>query len=141
MGRAARVPPSARWLLVALVAGGILVASVLPRSTGVTPPPGPGPVGVVGADKWLHALAYAGLAGTLLYALAPTGRSTLTVVTIVLGLAAAFGLAVELIQVPLPTRRFEPLDAAANAVGATAAIVVRWAVAELLGARSPRGAA
>ena len=123
MGRASprRVPATARWLAVALVAGAILVASVLPSSTGVAPPAGPGPANLVGADKWIHGLAYAGLATALLYALATSDRPFPHTVALTLGLVASFGLGVELVQAPLPTRHFDLLDAVANAAGASIA--------------------
>ena len=122
MGRAIvrEVSPAARWLLVALVAGGILVASVFPVPAG-----GVEPLGPLGLDAWIHALAYVGLAASLLYALEPSERSTRSVIGLALGPAIAFGFAVELIQVPAPTRQFELLDVVANGVGATAAVVVR----------------
>lgn len=138
MGRTAsrRVPASVRWLAVALVAGVILVASVLPRSTGVAPPAAPGPVAPVGADKWLHALAYAGLAGALLYAQAVTQRSPPWALALALAVAVGFGLAVELVQAPLPTRRFELLDVVANGAGAALTVAVWWSADRVLRASS-----
>ena len=126
MGRVTspRVPASARWLAVALVAVAILAASVLPRSTGAAPPMGPGPANLVGADKWLHGLAYAGLALALLYAMAATDLSFPRSIALTLGLAVAFGLGVELVQAPLPSRQFDTFDAVANAVGASIAATV-----------------
>ena len=121
-----------------LLATVIVVASVLPRSAGVGPPLGPGPVGVVGADKWLHALAYAGLAAALLFALAATGRSAVVVVALALLGAMAFGFGVELLQAPLPTRRFDRLDAVANGVGATVATLAWWAARSIRGRPTSR---
>lgn len=134
MGRPApgRVPTWARWTVVVLVAGGILVASALPRTAGVGPPMGPGPANLVGADKWLHGLAYGGLALALLYALAATDRPFPHSIALTLGVAVAFGLGVELVQAPLPTRRFEPLDVVANGVGAALAATVWMAGRRLL---------
>ena len=134
MGRtdSRRVPARTRWLLVGLVAGAILLASVLPRSTGAAPPVGPGPANLVGADKWLHGLAYAGLALALLYALSATDRPFPQAVALTLGLAVAFGLGVEIVQAPLPSRQFDTLDAVANAVGASIAATVWMAGRRLL---------
>ena len=117
---------------MALVAGGILVASVLPRTAGPVPPTVPGPAGIFGADKWLHAAAYATLAGTLAFALSAPGPpdsgswSAVAILAVALGTALAFGLAVELVQAPLPTRRFELLDVAANGAGVALALLVWW---------------
>lgn len=106
-----------RLALAAGVAGAILVASVVP------PPAGTGkalgPLGVVGADKWTHALAYATLAVAVAYAghARTVGR--------LLGAAAvatAVGLLVEAVQLGLPWRSFGLADAAANALGALAGV-------------------
>lgn len=121
-----RVPPAARWLVAGGIAGAILVASVLPRPPGVVPPMGLGPLGLVGAGWWLHALAYAALAASLLSAIATAEGSPVAAVPLALGLAVVFGLAIEVVQAPLATRRFEVADLVANAVGATAAAVVWW---------------
>jgi len=125
-----RVPPVARWLLVALVSGSIFVASVVP-------PPGEGlqllgPLGLVGLDAWFHALAYAGLAGSLLYAMAATDRPLPVSVALALGVAVAFGFGVELVQAFLPIRRFEWLDVVANGFGASLAAATWIAVRRLL---------
>jgi hypothetical protein len=119
---------STRYGLVAIVACAILVGSVIdPPSAGPTPAAA-GPLGFVGLDKWLHALAYAGFAGTLTYALAPwtipadgPTRPSSTVaagLAAVVVLAAGYGFGVELVQGTLPVRSFDLADAAANAVGA-----------------------
>lgn len=112
-----RVPLIDRRLRHALAAGVaalVLVASVVdPPSTGT-------PTVLLGAgvDKWLHAVAYAGLAVTVGYA--RLGESELdgrTLLAVFL-LVAAYGFGVELVQAPLPARSFDLADAAANAVGA-----------------------
>ena len=112
----ARVLPGwLRWLAVVAVAGGILYASVLdPPASGLTPL---GPLGLVGMDKWLHALAYAGLAGTLAVALAP--RTPTSRVVVLAGLlSVGYGVGIEFVQAPLPERSFSLADVAADAVGA-----------------------
>lgn len=119
-----------RWVVVALVAGAILVASVT-RPTGLRG--ALGPLGVVGLDKWLHAAAYAVLAVALAYALAERD-ATAAAVTVFLA-AMAFGLGVELLQAAIPYRDFSPLDLVANGVGATVVAVAWRAVAPRLGLR------
>ena len=112
-----------RWLLVVGVAATILYWSV------VTPPaPGGrlvGPFGVIGLDKWVHAIAYAGLAASLAFALGPSSRSDLEIVVIVIGATVAYGLGIELVQLTVPTRQFSVADLAADAVGAVM-VVLGW---------------
>ncbi|WP_049902352.1 VanZ family protein [Halococcus agarilyticus] len=113
-----RVPLAARsvrYALVAVVACVILVASVLEPDP--TAAPTMGPFGIVGADKWTHALAYAGLTGTLLYASVSSNRDGSRVVLAVV-LAVGFGIGVELVQWPIPYRTASVADAIADAVGA-----------------------
>ena len=113
-----RLPLAARWLrygLVAVVAVVILVASVLrPDPTGA---PTMGPLGIVGADKWTHAFAYAGLAAALAYASVTSGRDSSRVGLAVV-LAVAFGIAIELLQWSIPYRTASAVDALADAAGA-----------------------
>ena len=114
------LPVGVRWLLVVAVAVGICYASVTrPAAIGrVT-----GPFGVLGIDKYLHFLAYAGLATVLAYALADS--STDRVAFVVFLAAVGFGLFVELLQLPIPYRTFSLADAATNALGATL-VAVGW---------------
>lgn len=114
------LPSKARWLVVALVAGGILLASVT-RPTAVRRVTGP--FGVLGIDKYLHFLGYAALALVLAYALA--GRETERVAVTVFLAVVSFGLFVELLQLPIAYRTFSLADAVANAAGATA-VAVGW---------------
>ena len=134
---ALRPPQWLRWAAVAVVAGGIFYASLLAAPDTGLPPLGP--LGTFGMDKWLHALAYAGLAGTLAVALAPgrtTGRATTTmratttgrtttaglsavrVAVLALVLATGYGVGIEFVQAPLPKRYFSVVDMVANATGA-----------------------
>lgn len=117
-------PRALRYGAVALVAGYILYASLLdPPATG---PVRYGPFGVLGIDKWLHALAYGGLATVVGYALAPrtvpgvrrSRREVLRWLAVCVALAVGFGLAVEVAQYGLPERTFDLADLAANATGA-----------------------
>ncbi|NLV09757.1 hypothetical protein GOC74_07415 [Halomicrobium mukohataei] len=111
-----------RWLVVGCVAAVILFVSVLrPGSASrIT-----GPLGVFGIDKYLHVLAYGGLATVLAYALAE--REPRRVAVAVFVLAVAFGFVVELVQLPLAYRQFSRLDVLANAVGASV-IAAGWGV-------------
>jgi VanZ family protein len=129
-----RPPRWLRWLAVAVVAVGILYTSLLdPRGSGLAPL---GPLGLVGMDKWLHAAAYAGLAGTLAVALAPGWRPK-RVAGLALILAVAYGVGIEFAQAPLPERSFSVVDMAADAVGAGVG-VVGWRVLERLAGRLTR---
>ncbi|MFC7132499.1 MULTISPECIES: VanZ family protein [Salinibaculum] len=108
-----RVGQRARWGLVAVVAAAILVAAVVrPGDAGPTL----GPLGVLGLDKYLHALAFAALAATLAAALATSSVERLLVVVVLV--SVGYGLLVELLQLPLAYRSFSLLDLAADAVGA-----------------------
>jgi VanZ family protein len=119
-----RVPLASRRVrygIVAVVAVVVLVLSVVEAGTGT---PSSGPLGLVGSDKWSHALAYAGLAATLAYASVGShshGRVALAVV-----LAVGFGIGVELVQGPIPYRTASAVDALADAVGACLAALGWW---------------
>lgn len=112
-----------RWLAVLAVAAVILYWSVVPPPTGGRRLLGP--LGLVGLDKWLHAIAFAGLAATLVLALGPSPRSHLVIVTTVIGVTVAYGVGIELVQLAVPTRQFSVADLAADAVGAVA-VVLGW---------------
>lgn len=111
-----RVAPVVCWAAV------VVVASVMPASGGGLSASGPFGVGV---DKWLHLGGYWSV--TLLAAVAVRARGRRT-----LCLAVAFGVALgaglEFVQAALPTRAFDPADAAVNGVGAVlgAATYVLW---------------
>lgn len=111
------VPRPVRYAGVAAVAGALLVASIIDPPTGGGPPPY-GPFGLVLLDKWVHALAYAALAGALLYALA---RADPRALVVAVALAAGYGLGIEAVQASLPERSFDLADAAANTTGAVVA--------------------
>ncbi|ESP88766.1 VanZ family protein [Candidatus Halobonum tyrrellensis] len=109
--------PRGRWLAVVVVAGVVVVASLVPRPAGgvaVT-------VGPVGADKLLHAAGYATVAFLLARAFRVRERRPVRV-PFALGVAAAAAVAlgggVELLQSAVPGRTASVADAGANLVGA-----------------------
>lgn len=113
-------PRPLRYAVVAVVAGVVLYASLVePPTAGPVPR---GPFGLFLLDKWLHSLAYAGVAGTLLYALARADARALVLAVV---LASGYGLGIELVQTALPERGFDLADVAANATGAIA-VTVCW---------------
>jgi len=109
--------------VTALVVGG---GSLVPGS-GAATTAGPFAVGV---DKWLHAAGYAALTAATWYGLVDAGdghgrrRRTGVTVAVALAVAVTLGVVVELAQTAVPGRAFDPLDLAANAVGATVAAVL-----------------
>lgn len=130
------------WLPVLVVAGAILVGSALPLSGSAGPPFGP--VGLVGDVALLHAVGYGLLGWVLARALVATGRSTVAVLALVVVATVGFGLAVELLQVPLPTRGYQVADLLADGIGAVAAVSVLLLAGRLgrgpLAAAGPRRA-
>lgn len=102
------------------VAAALVVAAVVLAASVVDPPGTGAPTQVFGlpADKWLHAAAYAGVAAAVGYAALDGSGLSARALVAVFCLAAGYGLAVELVQLPLAARTFDPADAAANAVGA-----------------------
>jgi VanZ family protein len=115
--RVSRLPAPIRWGLVTLVAGVILYSSLIePPGAGLAPA---GPFGLVGLDKWLHALAYGALAAVLAVALA---RDALAALVLVVCLAIGYGIGIELVQATVPERSASALDAAADACGALASV-------------------
>jgi VanZ family protein len=113
-----RVTARTRHGLALSVALCVLLASVLdpPSSTS-----GPTPVVLgLGLDKYVHAAAYAGVAGSLAWARrAATPRALLLVALV----AVAYGAGIELVQWTLPARSFDVADGVANAAGAAAGTV------------------
>ena len=116
-----RLPLLAPWLrYVFVVVAVILVASLLRPDP--TAAPTMGPLGIVGADKWTHALAYAGLA--VLYASVTPGRDS-SRVGLAVALAVGFGVVIELLQWPIPYRTASAVDVLADAVG-TGVLALAW---------------
>lgn len=99
-------------------AAGLAVAAAAVFAASVTDPSGAAAAGgrwFLGHDGWLHAAGYAVLG---LLAAATVGARRLGDVAVVVAIVAAYGAGIEVVQWFLPARRFELLDAAANAAGA-----------------------
>lgn len=115
----------AGYALFAAAAVAVFVASVVSPPAAVSGPT-PRPLGVP-LDKWVHAGAYAVLSGLLCFA---TRAQRTRGVLLAAAAVAVYGLAIELVQVPLSVRSFDLADAAANATGAAlAALAWRAGVA------------
>lgn len=99
-----------RSLVVGLVAGAVLVASLLPLGPG-TGSEGSLPV----ADKLLHGFGYAVLALSACWARRVV---SMRIAVAVVAAVALYGGVVELLQFPLATRHASLADARANAAGA-----------------------
>ena len=118
-----------RWVLVGGVATTIAVYSVVPlpselRSLGI--------FGFFPLQKYLHFLAYAGMAGVLGYALLDSDRPDWIILLFVFALTVVYGIAMELLQLTLPHRHFSVQDILVNAAG-TAIVVVIWRLLLLWG--------
>lgn len=106
-----RVP--SRWALVALLAGAILVVSVVPIPDSV-----PEDGGGIPTSALFHVVGYAALAAATGYALlAPGGRARALVAGS--GGAGTYGALIECLQYPIPYRTFSYLDMLVNVAGAT----------------------
>lgn len=118
----------ARWLAVVLLAGAILVVSVIPI-------PGSVPQeGVVPTSVLFHFSGYAALAAALAIALL-SRRLHAAVGGAFLG-ASAYGVLVELAQLGLAYRSFSYRDMAINGSGALFAVVLVLVVVPLARRRS-----
>ncbi len=114
--------PLLPWPVRAAAAVGVAAVILV---TSVTRPPevavALGPLGLVGFDKWVHAVGYGALAVAVAYAVPARSRTRLAMAV---GVAVGFGLLVESIQFGLAYRSFDLVDAAANAAGAALAVAV-----------------
>jgi VanZ family protein len=132
------LPRWIRWAVVALVAGTVLLGSVVDTGGAVA---SWGPLGVLRADKYFHAAGYATLAIAVAYAMAHHGTDRVVVGVAFLS-AVLFGFGVECLQYGLSHRTFSLADASANAAGAALAVGVWRVIAgrvrlrPVLGARS-----
>lgn len=116
------------WLPAIAVGVAILAASVV-RVPG-EPSPTPGPVGLT--DPF-HLVGYAALAVAVAVTLSEHREPTrsIHVAAIAVAVATLFGVAIEIVQAPIPWRSFAVADAAVNAVGAVVGVAVlggwrRW---------------
>jgi VanZ family protein len=129
-GRPVVAPTPVRYGVAVAVALAVLAASLAPADGG-------GGALLAGAgplDKWAHAGAYLAVALSFAYARLPQrGREDVLVWLA----AVAFGAGVELLQAPLATRALDPVDALANATGATLALVAWIAVRRVRARRRP----
>ncbi len=112
-------PRRVRWgmagLAVAAV-GGLSVVAVPQAEPVVGPPRG------LALDKWRHGLAYGAVGLSLAYATADWDWPRWRLAALVVGLAAAYGLGIEALQLVLPHRYGEVGDAVANLLGAGLAL-------------------
>lgn len=108
------LPTAVRWLGVIAVAAVIVYFSLL---TTAPAPPEAGPFW----DKRLHFAGYAAFALALAYATATSRLDRHRRVLLVLAIAVLFGVAIEVLQAPLPERYFSYGDMLANALGAVLA--------------------
>ncbi len=122
MVRVPLLPRWVRWAGVCAVAAFIFYTSLL-----TAPPPDPivpGKPDLLPLDKWRHFLAYATLAGALVYATVDLDRSVRFRVLFVVGVAILYGIGIEFGQSQIPNRYFSLGDAYANAIGT--ALVTPW---------------
>lgn len=124
--RSTAAPPSARarWFVV-LVAGAILVVSVIPIPGSVPQEGGGVPTNVL-----FHFLGYATMAMVLAFASLTRGLRFRPIAIGLLG-ANVYGALIECLQHPIPYRSFSYLDVLVNGAGATAGTVVLLCVLAL----------
>ncbi|POG53836.1 VanZ family protein [Haloferax marisrubri] len=131
MNPVARLRESPRRAAVALgYALVVLAASVVPTPPGSLAPMGP--LGLVGLDKWVHAVGYAGLGFAFASAVRAEGRREVVAAVVTAG---AFGAGIEVVQAVLPYRSFGVADAGANLAGAVLGGVVWVAAVRVADAR------
>ncbi|WP_411965370.1 VanZ family protein [Haloferax sp. YSMS24] len=115
-----------RTLVVLGYALAVFVASVVPTPPGGLTPTGP--FGVVGLDKWVHAVGYAVLGFGCASALQARQAREMGIAVAAAGL---FGATIELVQALVPYRSFSLLDMGANVLGAFVGVVLWYAVTRL----------
>jgi VanZ family protein len=118
-----RLPLLPKWLHWSTV---IAVGAVILYSSVIAVPPGVdrGQALIPHLDKILHGIAYATLGLAMAYALVGSQCSQRQQVLLVLGVTAAYGVAIELLQGQLTARTASALDALANVLGAL--VVLGW---------------
>lgn len=115
-----------RALVVLGYAVAVFVASVVPTPPGGLTPTGP--FGVVGLDKWVHAVGYAALGFGGASALQARQAREIGVAVVAAGL---FGATLELVQALVPYRAFSLLDMGANVFGAFVGALLWFVVTRL----------
>ncbi|WP_266078504.1 VanZ family protein [Haladaptatus caseinilyticus] len=127
---------STDWLLALILAVGICYFSVFS-----TPDAGVsslGPLGLVGMDKWYHAVGYGALGALLAIAMSNDDRMATSVVFIALMAiagATGYGILMEIAQAFVPVRHTGIGDVIADAVGASLAVGIWWVTVRWLAAR------
>ncbi|WP_410765674.1 VanZ family protein [Haloferax sp. DFSO60] len=114
-----------RTLAVVGYALAVFVASVVNPPGGSQEMATTGPFGLVGADKWLHAIGYTILSAGVASALDAQTRRLLLVSA---GIAVVYGAGIEVVQGFLPYRSFSLADFVANGVGAALGVAIWTAV-------------
>jgi VanZ family protein len=112
-----------RTLVVVGYALLVFVASVVNPPGGGQEMATTGPFGLVGADKWLHAIGYTVLTAGLASVFDARTRRLLLVSAVI---AVVYGAGIEIVQGFLPYRSLSIADFGANAVGAALGVAV-WA--------------
>lgn len=110
---------------VVVVALLLAVGSLWPR------PPGTGPGIPVVTDKHLHFAGYTALGAVAVWAAGRDPRR----IALAVALAAGYGLALEVGQLPLATRSFSLLDQLANTAGALVGGTAAWLTRRRLAGR------
>jgi len=130
------VPLWLRAVLVLATFGVLIYYSIVPApgSGSITY----GPLGMIPYSMWLHFLGYMGLAIVLSYASATVRRPQSQILLGVFVVTVGCGIAVEVLQLTLPTRTFSVLDMAINALGAGVGVTL-WYLFDRLVARVRAG--
>lgn len=114
------------WRAPIAIAAVVLLASLVPVDA-LLGAGGTGSIGIlgVGLDKWLHVIGLCALSASLVLTTERLSWRGLVGAVLV---AVAFGVAIELLQWPLPWRTASLADVLADALGAIAGGVLAWLV-------------
>lgn len=112
------VPPRHRWVAVALVAGAILVVSMIPIPGSV-----PADSGGIPTSVLFHFVGYATLAAVFA-STRPVRESRVRANAITFVAAGGYGALIECLQYQIPYRSFSYLDMLVNGAGATLGVLV-----------------
>lgn len=119
MVRLPLLPRSLRITLLFLIAGLIIVYSIIPLPRMFFEF---GPIGLLPLRSYLHFVVYIGFTACLVYVFADAPYANTHILLGVFGIAVAFGLVMEFIQLGLPHRRFRYSDIGMNAIGTAFAV-------------------